>query len=69
MFITFDPTILLLKLFPKVIIERFRKNFAQSCSEKHYLEQQKIEKKRANYFSLMIKLFNHQRSMIQYILV
>ena len=23
----FDPTILLLKLFPKVIIERFRKNF------------------------------------------
>lgn len=50
MFITFDPTILLLKLFPKVIIERFRKNFAQSCSEKHYLEQQKIEKKKSQLF-------------------
>ena len=65
MFITFDPTILLLKLFPKVIIERFRKNFLHKVVQGSIiLNSRKLKKKRANYFTLMIKLFNHQRSMV-----
>lgn len=51
MLITFDPTILLLKLFPKVIIEMFRKNFLHKVVHGSiYLEQQKIENKKPTIF-------------------